>query len=94
MFKVLQYWVESDRAGTEGPMREKGIALARAASLSRRGARVKVYRIEVERGSDLHGSPELMAELEPGEMSEAAPEPQNVISFNGWSSRRSQSQRP
>lgn len=93
MFKVLQYWVESDRVGKEGPIREQGVALARAASLARRGAAVKVYRIEVERGSDLHGSPELVAELAPGEVLEAEPEPRNVVSFNGWASRRSQSRR-
>lgn len=89
MFKVLQYWVESDRTGKEGPMREQAVALARAASLSRRGAAVKVYRIEVERGSDLHGSPELVADLAPGELPPAECEPENVISFSGWASRRS-----
>ena len=93
MFKVLEYWVESDRTGKEGPMRDRSVALARAASLSRRGARVKVFRIEVERGSDLFGTPDLIAEVAPGERPVLPPEPSNVVSLAGWSSRRCLSRR-
>jgi hypothetical protein len=93
MFKVLQYWVESERAGREGPMRDEAVALARAGSLSRRGAAVKVYCIEVERGSDLFGVPELIADLRPGEPPPSSPEPQNVINFSGWARARSPSLR-